>query len=59
MKLKYLVEIDVCDGDYLTPLYGQDIQELIDNDLNQDCEGRWKVKVTRVEPNSQEEYEII
>ena len=58
-KLKFLVEIDVLDGDYLTPEYNIDIEDMIDGDLNQDCQNRYKVNVINIDSQTQEEYDTL
>lgn len=58
-KLKFLVEIDILDGDYLTPRYNIDIKDMIDGDLNQDCQNRYKVNVINIDPQTQEDYDTL
>ena len=58
-RLKFLVEIDVLDGDYLTPEYNIDIEDMIDGDLNQDCQNRYKVNVINIDSQTQEEYDTL
>lgn len=58
-KLKFLVEIDVLDGDYLIPGYNIDIKDMIDGDLNQDCKDRYKVNVINIDSQTQEEYDTL
>ena len=47
-KLKFLVEIDILDENYILPGYNIDIKDMIDSDLNQDGKNRYKVNVINI-----------
>ena len=58
-KLKFLVEIDILDENYILPGYHIDIKDMIDSDLNQDCKNRYKVNVININPEIQEYYDTL
>jgi len=49
-KIVFNVEISMPDGDFLTENYCKDIEEILECDLNQDCEGRMIVIASIVKP---------
>lgn len=48
MIRKFEVTLDIPEFDYISAEYSNDIKELIDGDLNQDCKDRIEITVKEI-----------